>query len=386
MRVFHHDALKELMAHEQGPAVSIYLPTQPIAPLTNDQDRLRFKNALDQAAFRLQDFAVAPGNVDLILGPARQLLDDNRFWHHQNKGLAVFLAPDFFRAYRLPLDFDEHVLVQGHFHIPPLMPFFEGMHPFFILALSQHEVKLFKADKLEIQQVPKAELPHSIEEVLADFQFSQEQRHVTSAGRGTGIVQQGEDTFTHKEQLATFCQRIDQALQDMLQATKSPLVLAGVDYVCAIYRQVSHYPLIMPRQISGNPVHTAPKALHRQALEIVEPVLAKEHAAAIAHFAELTDTDRVVCKIPDVVRAAYGSQIETLFLMREAGPSGQIGLEGQVEIHADHQMLAEDLVNLATLYTLRSGGQVLTVTPDELQQAVPAGFRAGSELAAILRW
>ncbi|PKL78038.1 MAG: hypothetical protein CVV27_04055 [Candidatus Melainabacteria bacterium HGW-Melainabacteria-1] len=384
---FNQDALRELIDHRGHPAVSIYIPTRQVAMLTDAQDRIRFKNAIDQAGLRLQEYGIAAGNLNRILGPAKALLEDTMFWQHQSQGLAVFMAPDLFRAYRMPIDFDEHVIVNGHFHIPPLMSFFEGLRPFFILSLSQNHVTLFKANKLEIEALALPGLPADLKEVLQYDDFEKDGLYQSSAGFGGAMgAHQGEDPYSKKEQLATFAHLIDKALTESLAATKAPLVLACVDYLAAIYRQVSNYPLIVEQTLTGNQLHTHPQDLHSQAWSLVEPLLAKEHAVAVEHFAALSDTDRILCKTDEIAKAAYSSRIETLFLISDTGPRGEISYEGEVSVHLDARPEDEDLVNLATIYTLQNGGQVYKVAEDELREIFPMSLRGAGEVAAILRY
>lgn len=386
MLPFHQESLKELIEHVGKPAVSIFIPTQQVSTLQDEQDRIRFKNALDQAAFRLKQHDFAVGNVDRILGPARELLNDTKFWQHQSHGLAVFLAPDFFRAYRLPVHFDEHVIVNHRFHIPPLMAFFESMRPFYVLAASQNEVKIFKGNKLEFEEIRIETLPHDIQEVLRFDEFEKENQYHGATGPGKVMAHTGEEPYSKKEQLATFFHRIDEALQPMLMSTKAPLVLACVDYLAAIYRQVSRYPFIMDGVITGNPIHTPLKELHTKALTLVDPVLVSDRQAALAHFGELSNTDRIVCGTSDVLKAAFGSRIETLFLVKDTGPRGGFTADGEVEIHADDRPEDEDLLNLATIYTLQNGGQVFSLAPDALLAASSVSLKGASEVAAILRY
>ncbi len=385
MLPFNQETLRELIDHEGRPAVSIYLPTQQVKPLQDEQDRIRFKNALDQAAVRLQQqHGFAFGNVERLLGPARLLLDDTKFWSNQSQGLAVFIAPDFFKAYRLPVSFDEHVIVNHRFHIPPLMTFFESLRRFFVLALSQNEVKIFKGNKLELEEINLSDLPHDIQEVLR-FDDFEKKRHGT-ANSGAGMIHAGEELYSKKEQLATFFRHIDEALLPMLTSEKAPLVLACVDYLSAIYRQVSRYSLILEQAITGNPIHTPIKELHSRALEIVEPMLLSDRDAALEHFGELSNTERIVYGAADVLKAAYTSRIETLFLASEMGPRGELTTEGKVEIHADSRPDDEDLINLATIYTLQNGGQVFTLESGELQSVTPTRLTGTGEVAAILRY
>ena len=50
-----------------------------------------------------------------MLEPAHGLLDDERFWRYQSRGLALFITADSTRIYRLPLSFEPLVLIPDRF-------------------------------------------------------------------------------------------------------------------------------------------------------------------------------------------------------------------------------------------------------------------------------
>ena len=63
------------------------------------------------------------------------------------KGLALFLAEGFFRRFRLPTAFVETVAVNRRFMVNPLIPLLSERDLFFVLALSQNQVRLLRGWK-----------------------------------------------------------------------------------------------------------------------------------------------------------------------------------------------------------------------------------------------
>src|SRR5205085_10837355 len=100
------------------------------------EDKIRWKNQLRKAEELLNARNRHAETKDL-LGPAHDLLTDIPFWQNVSNGLAVFLAPGVFRAYRVPLVLDDLVVVAEHFQIKPLLPLLNNEGRFYILALSQ---------------------------------------------------------------------------------------------------------------------------------------------------------------------------------------------------------------------------------------------------------
>jgi hypothetical protein len=97
---------------------------------------------------------------------SQQLLADHVFRQRQNQGLALFLAPHIFREYRVPVALDEWVVVTHRFHIKPLLPLLSGNGHFFVLALSQKEVRLLQGTRYSISEVELQGVPQGITEAL----------------------------------------------------------------------------------------------------------------------------------------------------------------------------------------------------------------------------
>jgi hypothetical protein len=101
--------------------VSIYMPIYgKKAEIQTNFSRL--KNLLRQAQELLGANRRSPVLALKLLRPASVLLNDPGFWLSQDRGLVIFLADGIFHYYRLPLVFEELVVVATHFHFQPLFP------------------------------------------------------------------------------------------------------------------------------------------------------------------------------------------------------------------------------------------------------------------------
>ncbi len=141
MDILTKTELEQLMRKEQQWCVSIYMPTHRTGT-DAQQDPIRLKNLLREAEIQLSAQGIGRREVQNMLEPASMLIQDSNFWQHQSDGLAIFISSSRVRRYRLPLKFEELVVVIDHFHIKPLLPLFTGDGQFYILALSQNEVRL----------------------------------------------------------------------------------------------------------------------------------------------------------------------------------------------------------------------------------------------------
>lgn len=363
MQHFAHSELKHLIENTSKPAISIFLPTHPVSH-ADRHDQIELKNALKHAELLLEEHDLTGASTPELLQPARDLLDDLPFWQQQNQGLAIYLAPGFTRIYRLPIAFEKEVIVNSRFQITPLLPFFESQHTFYILALSLNQFQLFEASQYELAAIPTEHLPQDLQHLLdaADF----EDRLPSGAGS------------ERKDWIHLYCQAINQGLSSFLKIAKAPLVVASEDYLYEIFKQHCDYPGLIDQPISGNPKHIALNVLFAQGLAAVKPVLEKEKQAALSSIEALQANQKLLCQTDQVLRAAYNSRVEKLFLIQNYHGKGLLDKTGRVLRHASIDPDDQDLVNLAAIHTLLNGGEVYTVEPGCIRNA--------NEVAAVLRY
>jgi hypothetical protein len=160
------DQLKALAQQKSSPSISIFLPTHRAGQDTQ-QDPIRFKNLLREAEKQFLDNGTGPREVSALLQPAQALLDDAKFWNHQRDGLAVFVAADDFHYYQLPFSVEELLIISQAYYVKPVLPLFTNNGHYFILAISQDEVRLFEGTRHSVSQVDLPEgTPESREAAL----------------------------------------------------------------------------------------------------------------------------------------------------------------------------------------------------------------------------
>src|SRR3954470_3496492 len=115
------DELRMLIEQPASPCVSLFLPIERAEP-ARQQNSIRLENLLRQAEQRLIARDLSAAAAHDILAPAYELIENRSFWAPQVEGLAIFAATNLFRVYRLPLAFEELVIVDARAHIAPLLP------------------------------------------------------------------------------------------------------------------------------------------------------------------------------------------------------------------------------------------------------------------------
>src|SRR5690554_6826672 len=83
-----------------GPHVSLFMPTKRIST-ESEADRLRWKNLIAGVETKLLTSMRRP-DVEALLKPARDLLNDTMEWNYMSDGLVMFLNAEGHESYRVP--------------------------------------------------------------------------------------------------------------------------------------------------------------------------------------------------------------------------------------------------------------------------------------------
>jgi hypothetical protein len=160
MDLFINRDVQRLSAVENAWCVSIFLPTHRTGTQMQ-QDPIRLKNLLREAEDQLRAAGVRQPDATSLLEPVEALFSDRDFWQHQSDGLAVFASEGQFERFRVPLPLEQLVIVAPRFQLKPLFPLLTGDGHFYILALSQNEVRLLEATRHSVGEIEVEQLPGS---------------------------------------------------------------------------------------------------------------------------------------------------------------------------------------------------------------------------------
>ena len=379
MNVLTRNNLNLLMAVHKGPCVSVFMPMHRSGPETQ-QDPIRLKNLIREAEERLIARGLRTPEAKELLEPAERLLRDGLFRQHQSGGLAMFLSLGVFHYYPLPFVFDELVIVTDRFHIKPLLPLLSGDGRYFVLALSQNKIRLLQSTHYSVSELDVADVPENLAETLRDDD-SWKDLHMHSALSGKGklsAITHG-DEVDSKENIRRYFRRIDRGLHELLRNERAPLVLAGVDYLHPIYKEVNSYPHLMDEGIAGNPERLSAGELHELTWTIVKPYFQKAQQEAVNRYKEFVRSGQASNRIRKIIPAAYHGRIELLFVIPDLQQWGTFdpGTD-EIHLHKKEKTGDEDLLEFAAIQTLLNGGTVYMVGAEKMPDTDP--------LAAVFRY
>lgn len=356
-----------LAAHRGAPAISIYLPTTPVTQDTQS-DRIALKNALREAIGQLQAVDTAKRTILPIEDAVEALVDDDDFWATQANGLAVFVAPDFLRTFRLPSRLENMVQVSDRFHLKSLLRSVTFPQDAYVLAISVGDVRLIEVSAdLPADTVKVPGLPRDFNDALG------KKTHLEQGTMGkTGSM--SENALMNR-----YCRAVDSALRPLLAGQERPLIVAASEPLASIYRAVSSYPHTAEQVIGGSVQRTPDHELAARARTILDEL----HADSIATLADLYRTrenqGRATGDIAQAARAATFGAIDTLVVdMNDVVPGTVDEETGAVTFAdgagADSYGIIDEIVSRA----MKSGAQIVS--------ARKADIPGGGSLAAILRF
>ena len=380
MQMITIDELKTLLVRSPGWSVSLFMPAYRRGGET-EQNAIRFRNLLRKAEEGLLAKGLRAVEAREMLAPAQRLLPQPDFWQHQSDGLALFLSAESFHAYRLPLPFEELVVISSRFHLAPLLPLFASDGHFYILALSQNKIRLMEGTRHTVDELDAGNTLPGMDEALQYERIEKQQQfHAGAAGGKRSAIFHGHDIGDEdKNKILRWFRKINEALPAALTGAPSPLVLAGVEYLFPLYREANTYPDLLAEGIPGNPDELKPEELHARAWPLVEPVFSKAREKAAAQYERLAGTGQTTTDLQEALLAANHGRVAVLFVAAGVQVWGTFDqAANEVCVHEAAEPDDEDLLDRAAIQTILNGGTVYAVEPEQVPER--------ASLAAVFRY
>lgn len=266
--------LDELTTFHEPYCLSIYVPFIKPNAATNP-NRIELKNLLREAKTSLEAAGADEDTIKKTLSPARQLLTNGEFWPIRRESLVLFLHQKLFHTYSIPQDTAPYMLtVSTGFNLEPLLAAMQTNRSYYLLALGHKNVHIYEGDRNQLNILHLKDFPSNMKEELAIDEFPNWRETHTIASPQTG---KGSEAYhgqynvkqTDKIMLLEFFRRIDKRLRPFLQASRLPLILAGVEYLIPLYRQANTYHNLVGETIKGNIEHTNNDDIRQRAWAII---------------------------------------------------------------------------------------------------------------------
>jgi hypothetical protein len=368
--------LKALLS-SPGPCVSIYMTPKP----NEKANALEWEEAIRTIEPKLNELGKQGRELRETLGKWETISQGEA---PKGKGVAVFGAQHTFKVMWLSEPVQSRAIVGPRFHIRLLLPELRKAKPFYILALSQNDVRLLRCTSNGAQEVqwPNGTVT-SFDRYMAmakpDHQDTNETSAGPSAGHTKGIVGSTSTIREDKPQyLAHFFRQIDHGINELLRGGSDPLVLAAVEYELALYHSMNSYPHLLDEDAQGAPNGLKAGEMHARALEALTRSYEKKPDEVLAEYDHKVGSG-ASNRLKDVVKAAHEGRVLTLLVSDSLENTGVFDEQTySAKGGATGTSEEEDLVNDAAVQTLLHGGQVFSAANNRMPNGAP--------VAAIFRY
>jgi hypothetical protein len=385
MKTLDKNSFLKLANYTGKNCISIYIPTHKVGQEVLERyDAINLKNHLQRIYSDLSKNGMKKHEVDALLKPAYDLLDESEFWRKQQEGLAIFITEGHFEYHQSPIRFDEFSLISQSFYVKPLIPLTSGLNRYYLLKLSKKEAELFECTRFTINKVKIEGLaPTNLEEIIKHYDTIEE-----AQGRGN-ISGPGEVTYHNHNQnmekaflLAEYFRNINGGIMKIIGHDNAPLVVAGVEYFHPIYREANTYPHLCKEGLAGSFDRTNPQEMHQLSRNIVTPLFAAPLKRRAEQFQNLTGSDRISIDVKEILKHASTGRVEALFVSKDINVWGKFDEQDlEVAVHSEFQDNDECLLNKASVKALENGGEVYVSENSRLSD-----IAIDVPIAAILRY
>ncbi len=371
MALLKIDQFEKLGMHHAPHCYSIFLPTQRYGEeVLKGKDSLQFKKLLQETQKGLRAEGLSEREVDQLLQPAHELLEDSGFWRKLSDGLAVFGSDQGFWHFTLPIRFTPRYYLADHFYVKPLVPLFNEDNVFYVLRLSLHGAKFYEATPHTITEVFIEDItPARLEEVVGyDYEEKSLQFRSQPGGQpGAQFHGHGEANDKRKEEVLQYFRAVDRGLMQLLHDQREPLVVSCVDFEFPLYQEANNYGHLLGEHIKPQNDNESLVLLHERAWQAVAPLFESRRREKIETFLDLSATGKTATEVDDIVSAAIHGRIDTLFLDGEAELYGMYEpQEDAVRLEDEKTFANASLPNLAAFHTLRQQGKVFLMDREKL--------------------
>lgn len=377
--MFSRTDLTTLIEAAPNVAVSLYLPTQTHGRETK-QNPIMLKNLLGRAADALAERDMAEREVEALLAPAAQLVEDFDFWQHQDLGLAIFLSDAGIQMHKLPIPVPELAVTGPGFHIAPLLPLLEQDAVFVILTMTAEAAQVWEATRFSLTAMEVADLPGSIESLdeAPDYEGSLQSHgfgRPNTGGQNMPKTQVYGDSPEEwrKGRLVEFARRAGSALAAKLARDPRPVVVVADAKIGGHVRNDVALAPLVAGFVEVNPATLDETDLLAAASAVMQPLHDKAVDAALERLDTLLGREHATACIDPatIVAATREGRVDQLFLVRDAVLRGTFDPETGVVLITDAAETGTlDLLDKAAQMALRNGGVVWLVAQDRLPEGV----------------
>lgn len=373
------DVFRELGTHTSEWCIAIFMNTHSSGMEVNEgYDSVNFKNTLQEVEQQLRDKNADTDMIAQMLAPGYSLAKDRKFWIKMKQGLGVFISEGEFKYISMLNRPGNKIVVEKTWYMLPLLPVVLNEKHYYVLTLSKDRCRFYKGNVFGLEHLLVEDMPESLRDEIADRGVSTTVRNSGSGGNSSyhGVGDGDEDD---KIYLTNYLRKVDDALQkQVLNEQRAPVFLIGVEYVIALFEDITRYQYVWKESIQGNYDHKSVDELFQMTIDKMQPWFHEDEQKALARFGDLSSTSQSSSHPDEVISAAYYGRVSELFVNKGVHIWGTFDAMNDTIAHLQKDdENAEDLVDNTVVQTILKGGEVYL-----LESNMPGG----AAMAATFRY
>jgi hypothetical protein len=341
-----------LLCDSGGPCITITLPVyHPGAREFPFSTNLKSAVRVDEQVLIKKDVP----DAEILMAPLRALAKELEL-PTCGRARVIFDSPDVFRQFYLPGPVALRTVVGKYFHVLSFLDQLCVDRQFYILGLNEEHLRLLHYSDGECEEMPlPAELPKNAQ-VAGEFTAPDHMLRDASPAGQSGEMRSAVvfSTSTEREKahvrLHEFFRLVDRGLSKVLG--KEPLLLSGVGYEVAIYRQEAAYPYLMKGCLEGDLHDLSIRQIARRASEYTRSYAGRQAEHQLRLMEEMSRTERTPFDIHRIVKAAEEGRVAKLILR---STEETMLADPMQEAECDSQV---SLLNAPAVLSIRHGAEI----------------------------
>lgn len=359
-----------------NPLVTITLPTHKKGEEIK-QDPIRFKNLIGETIEKLKNRGMKQAEAEEFMSEASKLLDQPRFWTHQDHGLVAYIAKDFFEYYKVPYSVKEKAYLNSHFLITPLLPMVSMDGTFSVLAVSRKNPRLLHCTRNEVTDITPAEAPKGVSEYLEEAPEKELQFHTGAEGTDAMFFGHGGGEEDKKIVVEQYFRELEKEITNELKQRNEPLVLIGLEDNLSFYKKINNYNRVIDHTVDGNPDELSSMQLKDEGWKEIKTYFLKDMYSSLEQFSE-KDNEKVSNNLAEIVESTVMGKSKTIFISQGESRWGRYD-DSTHEVHFTDSPEEDDveLLNWLASKGRETGSKVYILPKEEMpiKATVAAEFR-----------
>ena len=384
MELLNKEIVQELLAVNEAPCISLYMPTHRSHP-EKLQDVIRFKNLVKELEASLSKKYMA-NEVKKSLEPFEALINDATIWNQTLEGLAIFSAAGIFKTVKLQETVQELAMVADSFHTKPLRQYLQSTNRYHVLGLGLKDIQLFEGNRHSLVRVELlSDVPETITDALGD-ELTEKHLTVASYGgaggnssgmrHGHGGKKDEEDNDTER-----FFRTVSKSIyENYSKPTGLPLILAALPNHHNLFQKVSKNSLLLSNGIDINPESVSIDKLAELAWSIMEPEYLLKLDNLVEKFAQEKADGKGSDDMKEIGVAAVEGRIDTLIIEADRMIPNKLTnlVTGNIQNRDLTNPKVDDLLDDLGELVIKMGGNVMVLPSEKMPSE--------TGLAAIYRY